>query len=107
MTPLDAARALAGAIGMQCDFCTGSPISGHFEGCPLLSLPKIVAALEAAEALSTLVAREEWGHTEDVRPTVDGSGTYSWCRSCDNVWPCAWRDALDANQRLTSALKEG
>jgi hypothetical protein len=50
MSPLDDARKLARPdIGMHCDFCTGSPESGHFDGCPMLALPRIVAVLEAAE----------------------------------------------------------
>lgn len=52
MSPLDAARELSTSlIGTQCDFCTGSEISGHFDGCPMLIMPSIVAALEAAEAV--------------------------------------------------------
>lgn len=63
MSPLDAVRRLADSgIGLHCDFCTGSPISGHFEGCPILGMPKIVAALEAAErwcAAETAVKEEQ------------------------------------------------
>jgi len=39
-------------IGVQCDFCTGSEISGHFDECPMVTtMPRIVAILEAAEHL--------------------------------------------------------
>lgn len=59
MTPLDAARQLAeGGIGAYCDACTGSPESGHFPGCPMLSLPEIVAALEEYEALKRALLTE-------------------------------------------------
>lgn len=52
MTLLDDARQLArSGIGMYCDACTGSPESGHFDQCPMLSLPKIVAALEVADQM--------------------------------------------------------
>lgn len=55
MTPLEAAKRLADAsIGVHCDFCTGSPISGHFEDCPLFAVPQIVAALEAAERMAAV-----------------------------------------------------
>ena len=47
MTPLSKARDMADlSIGTYCDFCAGSPISGHFEGCPILAMPKIVRVLE-------------------------------------------------------------
>lgn len=53
MTLLDDARRLAApGINLHCDFCTGSPIGGHFAGCPILAAPRIVAALEAAEQLT-------------------------------------------------------
>lgn len=45
----DAKRLVQPGIGTHCDFCTGSPISGHFDGCPLLSMGAILEVLEAAE----------------------------------------------------------
>lgn len=58
---LDDARQLAQpGIGLYCDACTGSPESGHFPGCPMLSLPKIVAVLEVVERLRCSGAGEVW-----------------------------------------------
>jgi hypothetical protein len=39
---LEAAERVSDKIGSYCDFCTGSPDSGHFDGCPIQAL---VAAL--------------------------------------------------------------
>ena len=49
MRPLGAAKRMTAAIAEHCDFCTGSPTSGHFGGCPMLAMTRIVAALEAAQ----------------------------------------------------------
>jgi hypothetical protein len=44
---LEAANGLDDQIRVYCDFCTGSPISGHFEGCPIRAT---VAALKGEVA---------------------------------------------------------
>lgn len=81
------------------------PAQPHKTWCPMVSLPRIVNALESAKRLSEIVLREQWhNHDEDVRPLVDGSGTYSWCSSCDDSWPCNWSRALKQNQALVAAL---
>ena len=49
----DMERMAQPGIASYCDFCTGSPVSRHFEGCPLLAIPKIVAVLEAVERVMT------------------------------------------------------
>lgn len=58
MSLVDSARRLAGpGIGVYCDACTGSPESDHFPDCPMLAMPRIVAVLEAVEAVT--IAYEE------------------------------------------------
>ena len=60
MTLLDDVKAMMGPISVHCYLCTGSEISGHFDGCPIeTTMPKIVAALEAAERFVDLVATNE------------------------------------------------
>lgn len=68
MSPLEAAKALLAApIGVACDFCTGSSIGGHFEECPMIRMPAIVAALESRERMIASMARV-WGKVQsDVR----------------------------------------
>ena len=56
MTLLDDARRLL-EIGVQCDHCSGSPQSGHLGDCPL---PRIVAALEAAEQYIRTGHPQDW-----------------------------------------------
>ena len=54
MTPLEAAKTLARGSGDPCGFCLGyegSPFGLHADDCPMLAMPMIVAALEAAEFL--------------------------------------------------------
>jgi hypothetical protein len=70
MTPLEAARAMdATQISMHCDYCTGSPVSGHFDVCPMLQMPAIVAALEAADAVRV----ELVGLSGEMRPYHRGA----------------------------------
>lgn len=91
------------AIGAVCAVCWVE--GGHDSECPWLALPRIVAALEAAERLSRIVTQEQYHHTEDVRLTVDGKNTYSWCQSCDVSWPCRWSKAVEENAVLVAALR--
>lgn len=54
-TMLAAVKALAEhGISMHCDFCTGSTLSGHLDGCPLLAMPRIVALVRAVERLEAV-----------------------------------------------------
>lgn len=65
MSLLDDARQMVKpGIGLHCDFCTGSPKSGHLEGCPVLSMPRFVAALEAAEKIA--YEHEHPTHPDDL-----------------------------------------
>jgi hypothetical protein len=58
MSLIDDARQLAQhGIGMHCDACTGSPLSGHIYGCPMLAMPKILAALEHYDSMLHSMAR--------------------------------------------------
>jgi hypothetical protein len=64
MSLLDDARQMLGPIRVYCYYCTGSEISGHFEGCPATTvLPRLVAVVEAAED-----AIESWEATRDGAP---------------------------------------
>jgi hypothetical protein len=63
MTPLDAAKAIGTEIGSQCDACTGSPISGHFNECPILAMPAIV---EVLTLVNTLMVSEDGAEPIEV-----------------------------------------
>ncbi len=108
MTPLGAARRMVDVWPDDHADVDGCPFCHHFghePGCPWLQMPRIVAALEAAERLSALVETEQWHHSEDVRLTVDGKGTYSWCQECDVSWPCKWSKTLGENEALAAVLR--
>ena len=77
----------------------------HALTCPYGSLPAILKAIETAERLSSLIVSQQWGHDEDIRPTVDGKDTYSWCPSCDASWPCKWFTVIAVNTTLVTALR--
>lgn len=78
MSPLEAARRLAATdpfvdnerAGTFCVFCDAPKY--HASDCPWLAMPKIVAALEAAERMSRLVPRCH--DLDDLR-----------CFSCDAI----------------------
>jgi hypothetical protein len=96
---LDDARAMMGPISVHCYFCTGSEISGHFDGCPALTtLPRIVAALEAAERL--LKAHPDYEPICEIG--IDHVSVYEFCEgnpyiSCHDS-DCPWQ-ALAAAMR--------
>lgn len=89
----------------ECVFGCQNDGRKHGPDCPWLSLPRIVAALEASERLTELIPPMYAQHVEDVREKVDGSGTYSWCQSCDESWPCAMSEIIKRNGALVMALK--
>jgi hypothetical protein len=117
--PLEAAHRLAGIgapIGCEYTFddvghtpvlvCCGAHILGpHAPDCPWLAMPQIAAALKVATGMAAIVERERYRHAERVDDKVDGSGTYSWCDSCDDAWPCNWSRAVEQNRALVAALK--
>jgi hypothetical protein len=96
---LDDARAMMGPISVHCYFCTGSEISGHFDGCPALTtLPRIVAALEAAERM--LKAHPDYEPICEIG--IDHVSVYEFCEgnpyiSCHDS-DCPWQ-ALAAAMR--------
>jgi hypothetical protein len=60
VTPLEAAQKIAekgpytyDQGGLWCLFCDAESINPHASDCPWLMMPQIIAALEAAERLST------------------------------------------------------
>lgn len=87
----------------RCYYCLGDydQREPHEPDCPWLSLPRIVAALEATGALLDAVQRIQ-GHHERTGEKV-GGGTFSYCSDRDDEWPCdvaKLREPADALWKL-------
>jgi hypothetical protein len=118
MTPLEAARRLAecepysppllSADGSICAFCGGDADDGrhwvegkgwidgpHCDDCPWLALPKIIAALEAAERLSSETGPVAFAIPPRVLCRVCDSEGSDWTHTARCPW-AALREALDA-----------
>jgi hypothetical protein len=69
VTPLDAARQIRAIEPLELDTCVycggGRP---HAPDCPWLALPQIVAALEAAERVSSAWQADSDGRGDEVMP---------------------------------------
>lgn len=90
MTPIEAAKAIAGGDEPIEDaqypggrryyaFCGGLTEDGHEADCSWPSMPKIVAALEAADAF--LKALPEWRGKPELRDHDDVTG-FGYCPIC-------------------------
>ncbi len=80
--------------------CGASTLGPHLPRCPWLSMPRIVAALEAADAF--LMALPEWKDKPELRDHDDVTG-FGYCPICYES-----DGHLDAceYQALVAALKE-
>jgi hypothetical protein len=100
MSPLDAARRLAGHspvadfdVGYGCHVCEGPadiPIGDtdwrvdHKPDCPWLALPRIIAALEAAERVAEIDALgDQNGWVDQMAQAVDDLGAALQPRGAD------------------------
>ncbi len=99
MALVDDARRLLD-IGVQCDACTGSPLSGHLDGCPM---PRVVAALEAAQRLvgtSPVYVTTVNGQSVHRCAFCELVGTYWRADGFDHAPDCPWLP-------LVAAMSEG
>lgn len=98
MSLLDDARRLEKPHYSDCHYCGTINPGAHAEGCPMLSLPKIVAVLEAAER---------------VMQGSERNRASGWCWGCGNSRARAYVDGLQEHkkdcpwQALVAALKDG
>lgn len=98
----------------KCRFCHASlwnENDEHYDECPVLGLPQIVAALEAAERLIPMIERMGQHHQhyrESPRGPYAPPGsppTYKVCEHYCASWPCIEKEMYDAAQPLVDALR--
>lgn len=69
--------------GLWCQFCAEMPTSAHKSDCPWLSMPGIVAALEAASAVAADPAPTYWEWEQgEIMPPGYGGGSVLKCARC-------------------------